>query len=128
MNRADGNAGLYHIPQLVSRSARGDVELNSFADYQLPLLAVSNLASRAAMCRYLPVKAYPCAGQARCKWLVKSNATRWSSGMKTLGQVRCNFPGGLPSVECDRACRLSVTGIRSFRTGGDHLDRARPRS
>lgn len=51
MNQADGNTGLHHIPQLLSRSARDDVELNGFADYQWLLLAVGNLAPRAAMGR-----------------------------------------------------------------------------
>ena len=34
---------------------------------------------RAASGRFLPVKATPCAGQIRCKRLVKSNANGWSS-------------------------------------------------
>ena len=51
MDRADGNTGLHHIPQLLSRIARDDVELNGFADYQWRLMAVGNLAPRAAMGR-----------------------------------------------------------------------------
>lgn len=50
------------------------------------------------------------AGKVECNQMVKWDENAWSS------QVQ--FPGGLPSVECDRACRLCVTGIRSFRAGG----------
>ena len=55
MNQAYGNTGLHHIPQRLSHSARDDVELNGFADYQWLLMAVGNLAPRAAMGRLLPL-------------------------------------------------------------------------
>lgn len=55
MDQADGNTGLHHISQLLSPIARDDVELNGFADYQWRLLAVGNLAPRAAMGRFVPV-------------------------------------------------------------------------
>ncbi len=56
------------------------------------LMAAKPMKEMVAVGRFLPVKTCPCAGHIRCKWLVKSNANRWSSGMQTLGQVRCNFP------------------------------------
>lgn len=43
MNQADGNTGLHHIHQLLSRSARSEVKPNGFADYQW-LVAVGILA------------------------------------------------------------------------------------
>jgi hypothetical protein len=32
-----------------------------------------------------------CAGQIRCKRLVKSNANEWASAMQMGGQVECNY-------------------------------------
>ena len=59
-------------------------------DHDGQLLADFCLSPPAAMASSQPIMVTKRAGQTRCKSVVKSNATAWSSAMQMSGQYGCN--------------------------------------
>lgn len=79
-----------------------------FSEYHWLLLAVDNLAPRAAMGRFLPVKAHPLrwldpmqtTAQVECKWMVKSMQLRiHQSPLENRGITAVSNPSKLDRPE-----------------------------